>query len=210
MSVRTETIANIFAFWLRGYSPPKIMLHDGEVMKAERDKLLRVLLHFAPQSNYEGWVNRALDQLEYQMKTRAWPTKGELGSVCSNLRKETHTAIPSQSEWKLDPVQIAAGRINAGEAVGDNWLYGRDAVVLLQSGKVTRDRMRQYRSTLYFSAKNLHKKDEADRREAEWIKRHEDAERLAGAADQGVNPAAVSAISGAVSNHLRRVDGGCM
>lgn len=178
MSVRTETIATIFAAWLRRYSPPNIMKNDADVMKAERDALLRVLLKFAPQSDYDGWVNRALDKLEYQMKTRAWPTKGELGSVCSNLRKDAFVTADVPSVAQRSSLDINADRMNRGEPVGDGYFYGRNAVELVKSGKVSRDIIQKYRSAFFFSMKDVWGEEKARQVEAQYIAKHDAAEKL--------------------------------
>lgn len=175
MSVKTETIATIFAAWLKRYSPPNVMKNDADVMKAERDSLLRVLLKFAPDRDYDGWCNRVLDRLEYQMKTRAWPTKGELGSVCSNLRKEQGGA--GGPEWSLEPSAIAARRMNAGEVVGDEWIYGRRCVEVMETGEVSQDTLRAYRSGYFFALKKSLGDGEAARKiEAQMIAKHDAAE----------------------------------
>jgi len=177
MNVKTQTIAGIFQGWLKRYSPPNVMKNDADVMKAERDSLLRVLLKFSPDTDYDGWVNRVLDQLEYQMKTRAWPTKGELGAVCSNLRKMGHGDKPMDIEPR-DPDEVNAERINNNQAVGDEWIYGANAVRLSRTGLVSEAQFRRYRSALYFAAKDAVGEERAKRQEASWIKRHEAAERV--------------------------------
>ncbi len=176
MSVRAETIANIFSAWLKRYSPPRIMADAPEIQKEERNTLLRVLLKFAPDRDYEGWLNRVLDRVEYQMKTRAWPTKGEIGAVCSNLAKEGHGKAQAQSEWTLDPAALAAKRMNEGQGVGDDWLFGRRCHELMATGEVSQDTLRAYRSAWYFSAKDLHGEEKARRMEQEMYRKHDASE----------------------------------
>lgn len=176
MNVRTETIAKTFAAFLDRYSPPQAIRGRDDLEKVERDGLLRVLLKFAPRDGYDRWVDRALDKLEYQMKTRAWPTKSELGSVCSNLRKDTAQSEGVEAPPMKTPHQIMADRISNGKPIGDEWLYGRRAVELLTAGLVGRDDMRRYRSQLYFSMKDVWGEDVARQKEAALIRKHEDAE----------------------------------
>jgi hypothetical protein len=88
MSVRTEIIHGILSRWLDRYSPPVAMKDNRQAIQDEAEALLRVLLRFAPKEGYEGWVADALDRCAYGMKTRAWPTVGDLGAACSNLRKD--------------------------------------------------------------------------------------------------------------------------
>ena len=88
MSIRTDTIRRDLGRWLDRYSPPQAMKDNPRAIQDEGEALLRVLLKFAPREGYEGWVADALDRCAYTMKTRAWPTVGELGAACSNLRKD--------------------------------------------------------------------------------------------------------------------------
>ena len=173
-SLRTAEVSQILSRWLDRYSPPLSMKDKPRAIQDEAEALLRVLLKFAPQDGYAGWINRALDQLEYQMKTRAWPTKGELGSVCSNMRKEAHEAGGSVA-WVLDPVEIAAKRINDKGMVGDEWIYGKRALELTSRNLVTEGQLNEYRSTLFFNMKETWGEDKARAVEALLIQRHEDA-----------------------------------
>ncbi|MEO1538504.1 MAG: hypothetical protein AAFR73_12325 [Pseudomonadota bacterium] len=176
MNVRTEVIAKIFQAWLKRYSPPNVIKNDADVMKDERDSLLRVILKFAPSQDYDAWVHRALDALEYQMKTRAWPTKSELGAVCANLRKEVGVEAASDN-WALNPVKVSANRMNEGKPVGDDYLYGKRCVEMMATGEVDRETLRKYWSAYYFNLKHvLGDEAEAHRIEAEMIAKHEAAE----------------------------------
>lgn len=178
MNIRTETIAKTLSAFLDRYSPPNAMKGNPETVQAEVENLLRVVLKFAPQDGYHGWVDTMIDRMEYQMTTRAWPTKGELGSVCSNLRKEAAQGKGYTSPTGKSEVQIMADRMNNGDNVGDGWLYGRQAVELEKSGLVSRDTMRKYRSTLFFSMKQAWPAEIAAMREADLIAKHDAAENL--------------------------------
>jgi hypothetical protein len=175
MSIRTETLARIFAAWLERYSPPAMMKDKPAVMQAEIDALMRAVLRFAPQADYDGWLNRTLDQLECKMKTRAWPTKSELVDACSKTRKE----MPTESTVKVrTPLSIMAKRMAEGEAVGDEWLYGRNAIELMRSGEVEPGTFRKYRSALFFAMKDVMGEELAKVTEAGLIRKHEEAEGL--------------------------------
>lgn len=181
MTPRTEEIVEIFRGWLERFSPPASIKGNGKAMQASADALLRVLLKYAPQDEAGPWVRRALDQLEYQMKTRAWPTVNELGAACVNLRRETGET----ADFKLDPYEIAARRIHAGQHVGDGWLYGTDAHTLINRGLVLEADLRRYRSAAFFALKSVYGEETARAMEADLIQRHElagDRLRLEGAA----------------------------
>lgn len=179
MNARSQTIAEIFAAWLKRYSPPRIMADAPDVQKQERDTLLRVLLRFAPTEQFEPWLNQVLDRLEYQMKTRAWPTKGEIGAVCSNLAKDQFRASSVKSrdlQWEPDPVALAARKMNDGEPIGDEWIYGRRCVELMASGAALETTLRKYRSAWFFAHKSVYGQEKALAAEAAMKAKHTAAE----------------------------------
>lgn len=178
-SLRTAEVSQILSRWLDRYSPPLSMKDKPRAIQDEAEALLRVLLKFAPQDGYAGWINRALDQLEYQMKTRAWPTKGELGSVCSNMRKDA-AELSRGEAWVLDPAIIAANRIEAKSPIGDEWLYGKRALELVDRNLATEGQLKEYRSSLFFMMKDQWGEAKARAVEALFIQRHEDAKAAGG------------------------------
>ena len=46
-------------------------------------------------------------------------------------------AIASQKKWHLDPHDVAAKRMNAGEAVGEGYVWGRNGDLLVKRGLVS-------------------------------------------------------------------------
>ncbi len=84
-NIRSAEISMAFTRWLQRYSPPAQIRDNQQAQQDEVDALLSVLMRSAPQSEAGTWVARVLDRLEYRMKTRAWPTKGELAEVCAEL-----------------------------------------------------------------------------------------------------------------------------
>ena len=153
MNFRTTEISQMLLRWLDRYSPPASMKDKPQAMQDEAEALLRVLLKFAPGSDYVGWVNGALDSLEYQMKTRAWPTKGEMGAVCANLRKDRAV---SAEPVVFDTYTIMAARMKAGDAVGEGYLYGREACDIIKRRLVTEDTMKAYRSAAFMARRQMH------------------------------------------------------
>jgi hypothetical protein len=151
MNFRTTEISQMLLRWLDRYSPPASMKDKPQAMQDEAEALLRVLLKFAPGSDYVGWVNGALDSLEYQMKTRAWPTKGEMGAVCANLRKDKTIAA---DPVVFDTYTIMAAKMKAGEPVGEGYLYGREACEIIKRRLVSEDTMKAYRSGAFMARRH--------------------------------------------------------
>lgn len=177
MNTRAEALTDEFTLWLDRYSPRRALQANEQAMSAEVNALMRVILKMAPGSDYLSWLAKVTNQLDYQMKTAAWPTVSEVGAACSNINKAK--ALHTQRKFpSLDPVAIAAKRMNAGEDIADGWLYGRGAVELIKSGAVSRETIRKYRSALFFAYRDLLGEEKAKLREADFIARHEAAERL--------------------------------
>lgn len=182
MSLRNSEIARQFQDWLQRYSPPQSIKANPKAMQAEADALLKVVLRFAPQDGYNGWVAEALEQCAYSMKTRAWPTVNELGAACSNRRKEAREAFTDLTKPQ-DDFERYAERIQKKLPVGDGWIYGRNAWEMLDRGLVTEADLQPYRSSLFFTMKDTWGEERALAVEAEFKRRHEEA-REAGASQK--------------------------
>lgn len=131
-------------------------------------------------------LDDAFQEVAELFRGTGWPKPAVFVSAMEAInRKVMISGDAPKSDWSLDPVAIVAKRMNAGDAVGDDWLYGRKCVELMASGQVSQDTLRKYRSALYFSAKAVLNEDKAKELEAGWIKKHEDAEALHRAATGG-------------------------
>ncbi len=176
MSIRQAEIAKALTEWRESYSPPRSMAGNKEAMQRESERLLAVLTKFAPPDGYNGWVSSVLEQCSYQMKTRAWPTVGELGAACSNARK-ARQADAAPTVFAFDIYELNANRMKAGEPVGEGYLYGREAVEMIARGLIDRETMTKYRSAAFFRRKEIHGEDAALAWEADAKERHESAKK---------------------------------
>lgn len=178
MNLRQADIAQNLTRWLDRYSCPQHLREKPEAAQAEVEKIAGVLVKMAPQQDYQPFLNRVFDTLDYQMKTRAWPTVGEVGAVCSNIRKEAPQLAGPASE-ATSPLDIIAAKMERGEPVGEGWLYGRDAVELIRAGKVTREVMETYRSGAFLARRKVYGEDAALAWELHSKARHEAAKVVA-------------------------------
>lgn len=76
---------------------------------------------------------------------------------------------------EIDRFTITRSRMAAGEAVGEGYLYGHDAVELWARGLVDVDTMKKYRSAAFFKRKDLYGHDAAIAWEGSAKQRHEEA-----------------------------------
>lgn len=177
MNIRQADIARNLTRWLDRYSCPQHLRDKPEAAQAEAEKIAAIIGRFAPQSDYQPFLNRVFDALDFQMKTRAWPTVGEVGAVCSNLRKEAPSAAGEAVQ--ITPVDIIAAKMERGDPVGEGWLYGRDAVDLIRAGKVSREVMEKYRSGAFLARRKVYGEDAALAWEAHAKAQHEAAKIVA-------------------------------
>lgn len=177
-TLRKAEIQGMLARWLERYSPPSQIRDNNRAQQDEVESLLGVLLKFAPGSDYTGFINRVFDQLEYQMKTRAWPTKGEVGAVCSNLRKEMPKAEQTSLDTDMSDAGIFARQMARGESVPVGALYGIVACEMIARGLVDEATMRAYRSNWFFARQRVYDEDRARRDEAEQIAKHDAAKEV--------------------------------
>lgn len=177
MDNRKQSLTQDFTRWLDRYSPRRALQQQPTALEAEIKALMRVIFKMAPLADYLAWLDRVTTQLDYQMKTAAWPTVSEVGAVCSNINKSNAQKSPTKSQ-ELSPSRIAAQRMVDGKDVGDGWLYGRSNLEMMKLGIVGGETLRKYRTDLYFSAKKVYGEEAARRMESGWLERHRNAERL--------------------------------
>lgn len=182
MSIRNEFLTAKLKSYLDRRTPPQGIANNLEAQKNELAALMSTLSRYAPRDGLQEWWAKFETVLGENARTRAWPTENEIATAGKEVRGPRE---PSSSEpYVFDGVEVNASRMNAGEAVGDSWLFGRQAVALERSGLVTKATMRQYRSGLYFRLKEVYGEQEAKRMEADLIARHEAAEALDGPSRQ--------------------------
>lgn len=150
-TIREEFLSSRFNEFLDRFSPPRRIASDFDAQQREADAMLRTVLKYAPSDEYPRFLDRVLTQLQEGMKTRAWPTTGELAEACRLFAPKRER--PVDATQGLDAAVINAARMAAGEAVGDFWLFGICAVELEERGLVDPDVMRSYRAAAFATRK---------------------------------------------------------
>jgi hypothetical protein len=107
---------------------------------------------------------------------REWPDVSLFAKFAEERGQTAAQAAPV--EYAFDTVQINLRRLRRGDALGDEWIYGRRAVELLGVG-VTEEELDAYRSGLFFNFKEVWGVEEARRVEADLRRKHDDALTLA-------------------------------
>lgn len=141
----------------------------------EVDALLRAISRLAPRDDVESWWPKVADSLDANRKFSTWPSVGEVVAACKDVGGPGLRRIAQGDE--IDPLQVIATKMQAGEAVGDGCFYGRIAVDLVARGMVTQAQMKSYRSALWFRLKDVYKDEAIARRIEDSLKaRHAAAE----------------------------------
>lgn len=165
IDTRTNEIGIAFKRWLERYSPPLNIRNNSRAVDDEANALFGVLLKLAPNRGYNAFLETVFDQLEYQMKTRTWPTKNELGAACSNVRKENKHSYRDADEPRQKAISEAdriAQKMLDGGPVPETWLYGKRADELLATGFVDDHHLGQYKQVAYNSRANLYGQTSAE------------------------------------------------
>lgn len=110
---------------------------------------------------------------------REWPDVSLFAKCAEDRGAQEAQARPVAHVF--DPVQINLARLRRGDALGDEWLFGRCAVELLKAGATEED-LDAYRSGLFFNFKGVWGVEEARRVEINLRRRHDDALTGAGMA----------------------------
>lgn len=178
MSIREAEVAEYLSRWLDRYAVPVHLRGKAEATQAEAECLARILCKFAPAMDYITFLNQVFDQVDFQARTRFWPTIAELGAACSNVRKGTKLLPERAIEPDLSPVAIIARKMRRGEPVGEGYLWGIGAVELIARRLVDEATMRGYRIAAFNDRKAVYGDEAALRWEAEAEARHKDAKVL--------------------------------
>lgn len=117
MSIREAEIAKYLTSWLDRYAVPIHLRDKPETTQAEAECLARILCQFAPETDYVPFLKNLFDEVDLQMKTRAWPAVGEVGAVRSNLRKSARVARPQADDADMRPVAMNARKMKCGDDV---------------------------------------------------------------------------------------------
>lgn len=179
MSYRDDWLRGRLRSYLARRTVPRGFEGKEDSLKAEANALVECVLRKAPRDGFEDWWNAVERVLAEEAKTRAWPTEGEITEAARSVRGIVGKTVSQGDE--LDPVHVAADRMNSGDSVGEHWLYGVCALDLEESGLVSAETMRRHRSAWYFAMKDTYGEDVARATEDDRKSKHDRAktDRLA-------------------------------
>ena len=148
----------------------------NEAAKADQiSAYLGILTRAAPPAPaLDEWWGRFLEALSDLSETWAWPSEKEIRNACKAISGSARRDQPGDA-WRPDSVAINLARLNSGEPIGEDWLWGRQALQLVAAG-ADRHVMRERRIAAAEAMAAIYGPDETRARLAVLKARHEAAE----------------------------------
>lgn len=146
--------------YLSRRQPPKSFAADDRRKAEQMAAYVAVIVRFAPQTDaLDDWWGKLLEALSESSETWAWPSEGDLVKACKSVSKALK--VSAGPEWQVDPLAVAEKRILDDEPIGDSWLWGRSALLLI--GRVGADPIMRRRDRFASHLASLYGDDEARR-----------------------------------------------
>lgn len=108
---------------------------------------------------------------------KEWPDVAVVAKCAEERGSQAARAAPVAQVF--DTVDINLRRLQRGDALGDEWIFGRRAVDLLKAG-ATEEQLDAYRSSLFFQFREVWGLEQATAKEMEFRRKHDDALTNAG------------------------------
>lgn len=178
MNLHTADLTSKLSEYLSRRVPPKGIANDEMLKVDQMNEYLRILRRFAPEGEkLADWWREFTDRLSDESDTWAWPAPKELAKAAKAAGK----VVGKTGEgWKPDSVQINLARLNNGEAIGEDWLWG-DGALRLEAAGANRQVLRERRIQLANDMARLYPADQVKARLLDLKARHEAARDLADA-----------------------------
>ena len=175
MSIHDADLSRRMNDFLSRRQPPKAFAANENAQAEQFTAYLKALKKYAPQGDtLHDWWGRFMDELGQSSETWAWPSEREVWNACKaasgNSRREG-----TGDAWKADPIAINLRRLEAGEPMGDFWLWGRGALQLVAAG-ADRHALRERRIMQAQHMSEVYDQDTVRAKLAELKAKHERAE----------------------------------
>lgn len=158
---------------------PRRLEGKPAAMEDEIASLSRVAAKAAPRGAeaLASWWPLFEDALSLQCGA-VWPTEKEILSAGRDASKDAPKVAGALPERDMRPQAIIARRMQAGEPVGEEWLWGASAVLLIAERLVDERTMSGYRSAAFLARSEAYGRDKALAWEAERKEAHRIAAEL--------------------------------
>lgn len=161
--------------FLRRYKRPDHLDNDQAMIeiKSMATAVNKRIAADVTEITIQNRLDDAFQEVAEIFRGNGWPKPAVFVAAMDTINKRSaNSGSEVKKDWTPNPLEIAANRINAGEPVGDQFLFGRLAHDLMATGDVTQDQIRKLRSALYFTEKHQHGEEVARKREDARLERH--------------------------------------
>ncbi len=171
MNSREQWLSDSLQRYLDRRSIPQGLRDKTRAIADEAAALVKSLLRCAPKQGYQEWWDEFSERLAEDAQTRAWPTEGEIkkAAIATPAQRQSHH---TPADWTLDPMRVNEKRILAGEPVGEDWIWGRNAFLLVRETAVTEDMLSGYRQRQDAEFRDLYEPHVAERMMSERRAKH--------------------------------------
>ncbi len=181
MNLHTADVTSKLERYLARRQVPKHLAASASAMLDETRALAEAVERNAPRG--ADALSAWWPKFEYELGMNGrgfWPTEREIADAARTVNTEAAKARQSgpSSAPTIDAAEVVSRKMADGKAVSEGWLYGRNAVELIQRRLVNLDTMTRYRSAAFFSRKELHGEEAALAWEIEAKERHEGAKAM--------------------------------
>ena len=171
-----EITSRLRAFLKRRTIPTAIKTGENAI-EDQIKAFVRVIARYAPQDPAamdKFWGDFESD-LGQRNTTWSWPSEGEVGAAAKAASPVVRQVGGQQGDG-IDPVAINLGRIQSGAPIGEDWLWGSNALRLIAAGADPAI-MRNRRVSLANSMAALYGEDQTRSRLISLREKHEAAQR---------------------------------
>lgn len=167
MKKRAEELTVAFVSWLERYSPRRHLSDKPDAQQREIDALMALVLRNAPPQGYLQWFKDLIEILDLSLRTPTWPLVSEIADACSKLK--TSNYFEQSGQVRLNRFELTAKRMRAGEAVGEEYLFGSSAFELLGRGYVRSELLTSYRESFFRQLADQYGTARAETKKAELL-----------------------------------------
>lgn len=172
MNLHTADLTSKLSEYLARRVPPKGIANDETLKVDQMNEYLRILRRFAPEGEkLTTWWREFSDRLSDESDTWAWPAPKDVARAAKAAGAVVGKA---GDDWKPDSVAINLARLNNGQAIGEDWLWG-DGALRLEAAGANRQVLRERRIQLANDMAKIYPAEQVKARLLELKARHEAA-----------------------------------
>lgn len=176
---RMRLITGSVNHFLSGWKRPEHLTNETAMtrLRSTAEAINKRLPASLSRESLEEVCDDIFQAVSESYRGKEWPDVAIFAKCAEERGASAARAAPV--DHVFDTVQINLRRLQRGDFLGDEWIYGRRAVELLESG-ATEEQLDAYRSGLFFNFRDVWGQEPAVAKELEFRRKHDDALTAAG------------------------------